>query len=101
MYYRGKGVRQDYAEAMWWYRLAAEKGDAEAQCNLGDMYYRGEGVPKDYFLPYLWFELCAVNSENFPERYRGIEGRGLAAEKLTQEQIAEAQQMAREWKAID
>src|ERR1035438_5254339 len=34
MYYQGQGVPQDYKEAMRWYRLAADQGDADAQFNL-------------------------------------------------------------------
>jgi len=48
MYDKGQGVPQDYAEAVTWYRKAAEKGFAEAQYNLGTMCYRGQGVPQDY-----------------------------------------------------
>ena len=44
MYANGRGVPQDYAEAVKWYRLAADQGDAEAQHNLGVMYASGEGV---------------------------------------------------------
>ena len=40
-------MRQDYAEALKWYRLAAEQGDAASQDNLGKMYASGEGVPQD------------------------------------------------------
>jgi len=29
------------------YRMAAEQGDASAQCNLGYMYEHGKGVPQD------------------------------------------------------
>ena len=43
MYYKGKGVVKDYAEAMRWYKLAAAQGDAYAQYNLGVMYRKGEG----------------------------------------------------------
>ena len=32
---KGQGVPQDYAEAVKWYRLAAEQGNADAQYNLG------------------------------------------------------------------
>jgi TPR repeat protein len=46
MYHPGKGVPQDDAEAVWWYRLAAGQGDADAQNNLGVNYANGEGVPK-------------------------------------------------------
>jgi len=45
MYQFGRGVFQDDAEAVKWYRLAAEQGDANAQFNLGGMYEDGEGVP--------------------------------------------------------
>ena len=38
----------DRAEAMRWYRLAAEQGDAEAQRKLGNCYFAGRGVPRDY-----------------------------------------------------
>ena len=31
MYYTGSGVHQDYAEALRWFRQAAEQGHAEAQ----------------------------------------------------------------------
>ena len=38
MYDNGEGVPQDYKEAVKWYRLAAEQGNANAQTNLGNMY---------------------------------------------------------------
>ena len=47
MYANGSGVPQDAAEAVRWYRLAAEQGLARAQTNLGFMYANGSGVPQD------------------------------------------------------
>ena len=44
MYDEGRGVRQDDAEAVRWYRQAAEQGYAAAQYNLGAMYANGRGV---------------------------------------------------------
>lgn len=41
MYESGEEVQQDYAEALKWYRVAAEQGDANAQFNLGFMYNNG------------------------------------------------------------
>ena len=46
MYENGRGVPQDYDEAVKWYRLAAAQGDAHAQYNLGVMYENGKGVPQ-------------------------------------------------------
>ena len=37
MYRTGDGVIEDYAEALNWYRLAAEQGCAKSQTNLGSM----------------------------------------------------------------
>ena len=44
MYDEGRGVRQDGAEAVRWFRQAAEQGLAEAQHILGAMYANGRGV---------------------------------------------------------
>ena len=59
MYYNGQGVRQDYTQAVQWYRKAAEQGDAEAQYNLGVMYYDGQGVRKDYVEAVKWYRKAA------------------------------------------
>ena len=44
MYGNGEGVLQDDAEAVKWYRLAAEQGHSAAQASLGYMYANGEGA---------------------------------------------------------
>lgn len=41
MYYFGKGVAQDFAEAVRWLRKAADQGDAKAQTGLAYMYDHG------------------------------------------------------------
>ena len=46
-YNNGEGVAKDQQEAVRWFRMAAEQGDAEAQYNLGLSYANGEGVAKD------------------------------------------------------
>jgi len=42
-----------------WYRLAAEQGDADAQCMLGDAYHRGIGVPEDDVEAVKWYRKAA------------------------------------------
>ena len=42
-----RASRQDAAEAVRWYRLAAEQGDVLAQFTLWVMYDIGRGVPQD------------------------------------------------------
>jgi len=41
MYYTGDGVIQDYTQAVFWYRKAAEQGNVLAQFALGVMYETG------------------------------------------------------------
>ena len=59
MYYNGRGVPQDYAQAMKWFRLAADQGYAMAQYNLGTMYAKGQGVPQDDAQAVKWYRLAA------------------------------------------
>jgi hypothetical protein len=52
-------VSHNYKEAAQRYRLAAEKGDTEAQYNLGSMYYWGRGVLKDDKKSVQWYRAAA------------------------------------------
>ncbi len=59
MYEFGKGVSEDQTEAVKWYRLAAEQGDADAQAFLGEMYENGKGVPEDETEAVKWYRIHA------------------------------------------
>jgi S1-C subfamily serine protease len=58
-YINGEGVPQDDAEAVKWYRKAADQGDAVAQNNLGACYDNGQGVPQDHAAAVRWFRSAA------------------------------------------
>ncbi len=60
MYDTGRLIGQSPAEAVKWYRLAAEQGHATAQSKLGFMYYDGQGVPQDYGEAIRWYRLAAA-----------------------------------------
>jgi TPR repeat protein len=51
--------KQDYATALREWTPLAEKGDARAQSNLGEMYYYGEGVSEDDKTAVKWYRLAA------------------------------------------
>jgi hypothetical protein len=59
MYYAGRGVPQDYAQAARWFHSAAEKGLAAAQFNLGVMYADGVGVAQDDVEAARWYARAA------------------------------------------
>ncbi len=97
MYNDGKGVPQNYPEAVKWYRLAAEKGVPDAQFSLAVKHFRGEGVPQDYVLAHMWANLAASSAtRKTAETYMALRAR--IAEKMTPEDISDAQRLAREWK---
>ena len=97
MYEHGKSVAQDYAEAAKWYRLAAEQGDGLGQFNLSNVL--GNGSTPDYVEAHMWATLAAEDSavEDFVRDW-ALRFRDTFEEKMTPEQIAEAQRLAREWK---
>ena len=93
LYEYGKdGVKQDYKEALRWYRLAAEQGDAGAQTNLGVLYSNGLGVTKDYVQALKWWSIAGENGQDVARK-----NKDLVKMLMTPAQIAEAQKLAREW----
>ena len=48
-YYHGLGTSVDYAEAVYWYRKAADQNHRIALNNLGVCYELGKGVSKNYY----------------------------------------------------
>ena len=59
IFHRGYGVKKDDAEAVNWWRKAAEQGNAYAQYRLGWMYHRGYGVRQDYAEAVNWYRKAA------------------------------------------
>ena len=94
MHYFGQGVAQDDKEAVKWYKLAADQGDADAQFSLGLSYCLGNGVPQDYVLAHMWTNLAAANGDK-----KISEARDTIAAEMTPSQIEKAQELAREFQA--
>ena len=91
MYDNGRGVTQDYKESVKWYTKSVEQGHAEAQYNLGVMYGNGNGVRQDNVYAHMWFDIVASNGDE-----NGAMNRYIVAKRMTKEQLAEAQELARE-----
>jgi len=97
-YDTGMGVPHDDVEAVSWYRQAAERGNAAAQFNLGALYYSGQGVPQDYVEAHKWRNLAASRASAETRQQYG-DARDEVAERMTSQQLADAQKLAREWLA--
>jgi TPR repeat protein len=93
LYDYGRGGPQDFKIAVRWYRRAANQRNDLAQRRLGLLYERGDGVPKDYVQAYMWYKLGAANGGK-----SGAIMRDELAVRMTSDQLAEANKLAREWK---
>ena len=91
IYNYGNGVPQDYVEALRWYRLAATQGNAFSQNQLGLMYLMGQGVAQDNVRAHMWLNLSSASGGAVR-----MQNRDSVANQMTPQQIAQAQQMARE-----
>jgi hypothetical protein len=101
LYENGYGVRLNYSSAATWYRKAADQGEVGAQERLGVMYEDGRGVPQDYVLAHMWLNLAAsrftIDTGPMSSHEEAVNARDKLTAKMTPDQIAEAQRMAREW----
>ena len=70
MYESGRGTYTDKQKAAFWYRKAAEKGEARSQASLAVLYATGDGVPKDRQTAYFWLLLAASDSPNLYGTWR-------------------------------
>ncbi len=71
LYDSGKGVAQDQAAAVKWYRKAAEQKHLIAQLFLGVMLYSGQGVKQDYKEAARWFRTPADSGNDQAQFYLG------------------------------
>jgi uncharacterized protein len=89
MYLDGKGVPQDFGEAVTWLRRSAEQDNTEAQHDLGALYGAGKGLKRDYVQAYKWMNICAAKGNGGCATQRD-----LLAKKLKPAQVTEAQRLA-------
>jgi uncharacterized protein len=99
MYQYGLGVPQDYVLATSWLHQAAEQGEPTGQFLLGLLFDKGYGVPQDWVQAEVWLNLAAAHAPVRQQDYFG-RVRDAVAQKLTLNQVAEAQRRASAWAPI-
>jgi len=99
MYQNGLGVPRDYYAAAGWLQVAAEQGEPTAQFLLGLLFDKGFGVPQDWVEAEFWLNLAASQASGRQRDY-WARVRDAVAQKLTLDQLAEAQQRAFAWVPI-
>ena len=75
-----QGRSPNYTEAARWFRLAAQKGHANAQFNLGQLYNLGQGLARDPAEAVSWFTKAAEQGFGDAQLQLGLayeEGNGI------------------------
>ena len=99
IYLKGQGVRPNHAKARKWLNSAAEAGYARAQAALGAMYAHGVGAEQDMVQAYFWFKLAEPRLPPGRTHQMAQSFRRDAERRMSPEQKAEAQQLARDWRS--
>lgn len=71
LYVSGRGMPEDYAQAMARYKKSAAQGDAIAEDDIGYLYLTGRGVAKDYQTARGWFQKAAAQDDSSAETILG------------------------------
>jgi tetratricopeptide (TPR) repeat protein len=85
---RGERARDDknYVEAMRWYRMAADQGNAVAQTNIGFLYQQhGQGVSQDYAEAMRWYRMAADQGNAVAQNNIGVayeKGQGVSQDNV-------------------
>ncbi|MDX8404096.1 MAG: DUF2846 domain-containing protein [Mariprofundaceae bacterium] len=72
MYHKGMGVEKNAANAVHWYRLAAEQGNAQAQVRLGYMLRFADGVAQNNGEAFKWYYLASKQENSEAHFYLGL-----------------------------
>ena len=93
IYSNGLGVAKDYSESRNWFKLSVSLGKKEGGFDIGMQYKDGSSVPKDYVRAHMWLNIASIDTDYARPIRDNLE------EKMTPQQIAEAQKLATECQA--
>lgn len=99
MYRDGQGVDQDYDETLRWWQKAAQGGVVDAQFALGNFYAGGTGIAEDNVQAYMWYSIAAEQAGDDWLHTIAASNRDALVPRMTQAEVAKAQQLAAEWRA--
>ena len=96
-YSEGDGVSKDSAEALFWYRRAADLGNVAAMIRVGHAYFIGDGTSVNYLESFQWYRRAAESTDEaamfsvgvFYENGYGVK-KDVATAKAWYEKAAEA-----------
>jgi len=93
------GLPKDITQAQFWYKKAADQGDPFSEASLAILFNFGKGVARDYVQAYMWYVLAVEHSKG-ADKDSITEMRDNLADKMTHQQIVEAERLAKDWKPV-
>src|SRR5262249_1834481 len=76
-YESGRGIRQDFAQAIKWLLKSAKQGNADALNQLGTMYENAEGLPRDYVKAAVLYRAACEHRPDYGGAGQGCNNLGL------------------------
>ena len=76
-YESGKGVGQNFTEALRWFLKSANQGNSDAQNKLGQIYEEGEGVPRNVAQAARWYRAACENRPDHGGAGQGCNNLGI------------------------
>lgn len=98
LYYSGKGADPDRQTAANWFLKASEWGHAMAQFRLAHLFFIGHGVSQSLVQSHMWASLAIPQLPRGRFRQLSIKLRDEVEADMNEDEIAEAEELAREWK---
>lgn len=89
-YSEGRGVRQDYVKAFYWYKKSADQGDSTGQFNVAYAYETGKGVRQDYVKSFEMAKKSADQGNAISQSYLGSKyesGKGVRQNKIIAKEL--------------
>jgi len=80
----GRGVERNPSQAGSWWRLGAERSDADGQAMLGAAYYLGAGVARDPLEAYVWLVRSSAGGSALAEQFFQVVRAMLSAKQIAQ-----------------
>jgi hypothetical protein len=76
-YESGRGVKQDFAQAIKWLQKSAKQGNPDADFLLGQMYEDAEGFSRDYVKASEWYRVACEHRPDHGGAGQGCNNLGL------------------------
>lgn len=68
-YWNGDGVEKDDSWAAFWYEMAGQQGDAQAQFSAGWFYMTGTGVKQDKRMGLKWIHRATAQGFEYAKQW--------------------------------